>query len=234
MSFYDPVVDALRISSSPDPSSRIQSLQTRPSSRRLYAGFLKRVFDVTAVLLALPIVLPLVALLALLVAFDGCNPFYSQLRIGRAGRPFRLWKLRTMVCDAEARLAEHLERNPAARREWDHKQKLACDPRITLMGRFLRKSSLDELPQLFNVLSGEMSLVGPRPMMVDQKTLYRGRAYYALRPGITGPWQVSERNATGFADRVQFDTTYYKTLSFANDLRLLAATLRVMLRGTGC
>ena len=207
---------------------------TIPCSRRLYAGSLKRVFDVTLVLLALPVIVPIIAILALLVALDGHNPFYTQMRLGRAGHSFRMWKLRTMVCDADARLQHYLTENPVARAEWAKKQKLSHDPRITPLGRFLRKTSFDELPQLFNVLTGDMSLVGPRPMMIDQKPLYAGRAYYALRPGVTGPWQVSERNATSFAARVRFDTAYYKSLSFSNDLRLLGATLRVMMRGTGC
>lgn len=231
MSSFDSHIDTQQVFSPAEPEPPTPTI---PCSRRLYAGSLKRVLDVTLVVVALPVVVPLIALLALLVALDGHNPFYTQMRLGRAGRSFRMWKLRTMVCDAETRLQDYLIENPAARAEWQEKQKLACDPRITPIGRFLRKSSFDELPQLLNILTGDMSLVGPRPMMVDQQPLYPGRAYYALRPGITGPWQVSERNATSFAARVRFDTDYYKTLSFGNDLRLLGATLRVMLRGTGC
>jgi lipopolysaccharide/colanic/teichoic acid biosynthesis glycosyltransferase len=139
-----------------------------------------------------------------------------------------------MVPDAEERLAAHLEAHPAAAAEWGRTQKLRQDPRVTRLGRFLRRSSLDELPQLFNVLTGDMSLIGPRPMMVDQAPLYPGRAYYALRPGISGPWQVSERNATSFADRARFDDRYDRDLSLLTDLRLILATFRAVLRGTGC
>lgn len=201
--------------------------------RGLYRNGAKRLFDVLAVLAALPVVLPVVLLLALLVARDGGQPLYSQPRVGRGGRLYRIWKLRTMVVDADARLEAHLAADPAARAEWTATQKLKCDPRITRFGRLLRKSSLDELPQLWNVLTGDMSLVGPRPMMPSQQALYTGEAYYRLRPGITGPWQVSERNASTFADRAWFDAGYDRDLSLVTDLRLLAATVRVVLRATG-
>jgi lipopolysaccharide/colanic/teichoic acid biosynthesis glycosyltransferase len=143
-------------------------------------------------------------------------------------------KIRTMVPDAETRLAAHLESDPEARQEWDSLQKLRRDPRVTRFGQFLRKSSLDELPQLWNVLKGDMSLVGPRPMMQNQRTLYPGQAYFAMRPGITGLWQISDRNRTTFADRALYDTLYRQQLGFWTDLRIIFATLRVVLRGTGC
>jgi len=204
-----------------------------PVKGGLYRRGLKRLFDVMVVVVFAPFVLPVIALLALLVARDGGQPFYSQMRVGRGGRQYRIWKLRSMVADADARLEAHLDDDPAARIEWDTTQKLKHDPRITRFGRLLRKSSLDELPQLWNVLKGDMSLVGPRPMMPCQQDLYPGQAYYRLRPGITGPWQVSERNASSFADRAYFDAGYDRDLSLATDLRLLAATVRVVLRATG-
>lgn len=200
----------------------------------LYRNGLKRIFDVVIVAMALPLVIPVIALLALLVALDGGNPFYSQLRVGRNGKTFRLWKLRSMVCDAEACLEGYLLANPDARDEWSRMQKLRKDPRITPLGHILRKGSLDELPQLFNVLTGAMSLVGPRPMMVHQQPLYEGEAYFTLRPGITGPWQVSDRNDCTFAARAQFDERYGRDLSFLTDLHILAKTCVVVLRGTGC
>nr|WP_040611064.1 sugar transferase [Oceaniovalibus guishaninsula] len=200
----------------------------------LYREGVKRAFDILAIVLALPLILPLIALLALLVALDGGHPFYSQDRIGRGGRIYRIWKLRTMIRDADAHLERHLDANPPLRREWDSKQKLTDDPRITRMGRILRKTSMDELPQLFNVLVGQMSLVGPRPMMVSQKALYPGTDYYDLRPGITGLWQISDRNRSTFAARAEFDLHYNRDLSLWTDLKILAATVRVVLRGTGC
>ena len=199
----------------------------------LYTSRFKRVLDVALVLAALPFVLPFLAIMSLMVALDGGRPFYTQPRVGRGGRAFRLLKMRTMVHDAEAALERHLEANPAARAQWEVKQKLTDDPRITRVGRILRKTSLDELPQLWNVLTGDMSLVGPRPMMVNQRDLYPGTAYYELRPGITGPWQVSERHESDFATRARYDAEYLDDLSFGTDLRLLVSTVSVVAQGRG-
>jgi len=206
----------------------------RPQERsELYSGILKRGIDVLAVLLSLPVILPLIVILSLLISLDGHSPFYRQKRLGRNGRIFTLWKLRSMVHEADTRLEAYLSANPAARAEWTLTQKLKGDPRITGIGRVLRKSSVDELPQLWNVLRGDMSLVGPRPMLPEQAPLYPGTAYYALRPGITGNWQVSARNDSSFADRAHFDTAYERQVSVATDFAILLATVRVVLRGTG-
>ncbi|MCE6950285.1 sugar transferase [Cereibacter sphaeroides] len=199
----------------------------------IYRNGLKRVLDTLLILAALPVVLPIIVMLALLVALDGGSPFYLQERVGRDGRIFRIWKLRTMVKGAEAALEHYLAQHPAARAEWDRTQKLRHDPRVTRIGRFLRCYSLDELPQLWNVLKGEMSLVGPRPMMPCQRSLYPGSAYYALRPGITGIWQVTRRNLSSFADRAWYDTQYHRQLTFGTDLKLLLSTVRVVLKATG-
>ncbi|WP_421905697.1 sugar transferase [Mameliella sp.] len=200
----------------------------------LYRDVFKRALDVTLVILgALPILL-IVGVFALLIARDGHSPFYAQKRLGRNGRVFNIWKLRSMVPDAEARLSAYLDKTPAARAEWDRTQKLRNDPRITAIGRLIRKTSIDELPQMFNVLRGDMSLVGPRPMMPCQQDIYPGTAYYALRPGITGYWQISVRNESSFAQRAGFDTAYLAQLSLINDLRVLVKTMRVVLHGTGC
>jgi lipopolysaccharide/colanic/teichoic acid biosynthesis glycosyltransferase len=136
--------------------------------------------------------------------------------------------------DADAVLAAVLTADPEAAAEWTRTQKLRNDPRITRLGRFLRKTSLDELPQIWNVFRGEMSFVGPRPMMVEQQHLYPGEAYFRLRPGITGLWQVSERNLTSFAERAAFDTRYAEILSFRTDLGIFVRTVQVVLKGTGC
>jgi lipopolysaccharide/colanic/teichoic acid biosynthesis glycosyltransferase len=126
-----------------------------------------------------------------------------------------------------------LAANSSARAEWNTTQKLVNDPRITRIGSFLRKSSMDELPQLLNVLRGDMSLVGPRPMMPCQQVLYPGQAYYRLRPGITGFWQISQRNLCSFANRAKFDSRYEAKMSLVTDLRVLLGTIRVVLRCTG-
>ena len=201
---------------------------------KLYRRFGKRIFDVVLVLLAAPFVVPLVLLIALLVSLDGHNPFYVQNRVGRHGRIFRIYKLRTMIPNAKASLSAYLARNSEARQEWEINQKLRHDPRVTRLGQFLRNTSLDELPQLLNVLKGDMSLVGPRPMMIEQMPLYPDQAYYLLRPGISGAWQVSDRNGSSFAARATFDSHYNREMSFWLDLTIIVRTLLVVLRGTGC
>ena len=199
----------------------------------VYNAVGKRALDVLLILLAFPVVVPVVAILAMFVATDGNNPFYRQKRIGRFGRVYSMWKLRSMVVDADKKLAAYLDENPAAKSEWEATQKLKNDPRITKVGRLIRKTSLDELPQLWNVFIGDMSLVGPRPMMVDQKSLYPGKDYYRLRPGITGSWQVSARNESTFAERAIFDSSYHSSLSLKTDVAILLKTVKVVVRATG-
>ncbi|AHD10711.1 Sugar transferase involved in lipopolysaccharide synthesis [Phaeobacter gallaeciensis] len=199
-----------------------------------YAIFGKRCLDIALVLLTLPISLPLILMAALALWLEGGNPFYTQDRLGQRGRIFSILKLRTMVRNAEQLLERHLASDPAMRREWDETQKLKEDPRITPVGRFLRTTSLDELPQLWNVLIGEMSLVGPRPMMPDQLPLYGdATAYFDLKPGITGLWQVSVRNESGFTVRARADADYHADLCLRTDVDLICRTVGVVLRGTG-
>ncbi len=217
-----------------DTMATPRAASTPVARRGLYRHFLKRSIDVGAILLAAPIVVPLVAVLAVVVTRDGGRAFYSQQRVGRHGRAFRMWKLRSMVSDADERMAQYLAANPDARAEWDETQKLRNDPRVTPLGRFLRKSSLDELPQLWNVLIGDMSLVGPRPMMLNQQALYPGMAYYALRPGITGLWQTAGRNRTTFEARAEYDAQYEQDLSLLTDAKIMLRTVGVVVNGTGC
>jgi|SRR6056297_360142 len=211
-------------------AARAKQAPHRPT---LYRNGVKRCLDIVLILASLPITLPVVLVMMGLVALDGHSPLYRQKRIGRGGRIFRMVKIRTMVPGADALLRRCLDADPEARREWDETQKLKSDPRITRVGRLLRKCSLDELPQLWNVLIGDMSLVGPRPMMVDQKNLYPGTAYFDLRPGITGPWQISDRNDSSFAARAGFDSRYLATLSLSRDVAILFRTVMVVVRGTG-
>jgi exopolysaccharide production protein ExoY len=198
-----------------------------------YYRIFKRMFDVIAVLATLPISIPLVGVLASLVLLDGGKVFFGQARLGRNGKVFKCWKLRSMVPKAGNKLEEYLAQNPAARAEWDETQKLRNDPRITGIGRFLRKTSADELPQLWNVLIGDMSLVGPRPMLPEQRPLYPGTAYFDLRPGMTGFWQISDRNKCSFAGRAVHDTRYANSMSLAVDMTVLLKTIRVVCNGTG-
>ncbi len=211
-------------------SQHVFSAQPSP----IYKEFTKRLMDTALIVLSLPFLLPFLLLVTVLVALDGKSPIYTQERLGRGGRVFRIWKFRTMVPNAERKLQELVASDPELAREWREHQKLKHDPRITKIGHLLRKTSIDELPQLLNVLKGDMSLVGPRPMMVDQRAMYPGKAYFAMRPGLTGLWQVSDRNNSTFAARASFDTAYYQQMSLATDCRILAATAGVVVRGTGC
>jgi len=220
--------------SSGDFSDRVAIRPIR--ARALYRAIVKRGLDILFVLLIAPLVLPLTGLLALIVRRDGGRAFYTHERIGLDGRPFRCLKIRSMVPDADQRLASYLAENPEQARAWEVNQKLEQDPRITPFGDFLRKTSLDELPQFLNVLMGDMSVVGPRPFLPEQEDMYReagGRAYFRLRPGVTGLWQVASRNRSAFIDRVKFDEAYWHHLGFVEDTRIILATIRVVLSRTG-
>jgi lipopolysaccharide/colanic/teichoic acid biosynthesis glycosyltransferase len=171
--------------------------------------------------------LPAFLVIAALVKLDGGKVFYAHQRVGRGGRLFGCLKFRSMVVDSDQRLAALLARDPAARAEWEATRKLKNDPRVTAVGRFLRASSLDELPQIFNVLRGEMSLVGPRPVQASELAAFYGAAaqhYMMVRPGITGPWQVSGRSDTSYAQRVALDVAYATHPSLRTDLKILFRT----------
>ncbi len=200
-----------------------------------YARWGKRMVDLIGVVLILPFALPLIAVLLVLATFDGGKPFFSHRRVGKDGRIFNCYKVRTMVPDAELRLKQILSEDPAAAAEWAADFKLRDDPRITAIGRFLRKTSLDELPQLWNVIRGDMSLVGPRPVTEAEIPLYGHDAdvYYSVRPGVTGIWQVSGRNSLSFAERVELDRTYATHLSLLEDMRILFMTVPAVLHVTG-
>lgn len=216
-----------------ETSASNRDFSTHMRERRLlFYPVAKRAFDVAVVLMFAPLVLCLIGILAALVRLDGGPAFYRQPRVGVAGRTFMLWKLRTMVPDAERKLEEQLQ-DPQARLEWDQTQKLKSDRRITGIGYYLRKFSLDELPQLINVFVGDMSLVGPRPFLPQQRPLYDGAAYYRMRPGLTGLWQIGKRNESTFAERAVIDTDYFRTMSFLTDMWILSRTPLVVVKGTG-
>ncbi len=195
----------------------------------------KRVFDLVLALAIIPVLFPLIAVLWLMTKRDGGSGFFGHRRVGRNGKVFRCWKLRTMVVDAEQKLREHLKANPAAAEEWARDHKLDDDPRITRLGRFLRKTSLDELPQIWNVIRGEMSFVGPRPIVRVELHKYGTHrpVYLSMTPGITGLWQVSGRNDVTYDERVNFDVEYAKDISLLTDLRLIAKTGLSVVGATG-
>lgn len=203
---------------------------------RLKGTGYKRVFDIVVASIGLVFLLPVLAIAYVLARFqDGGPAFFGSPRIGLHGKAFKCWKFRSMVVDADERLAALLASDPDAAREWDETQKLRNDPRITTIGRFLRKSSIDELPQLVNVIRGEMSLVGPRPVTRGELTRYDLNAihYLLVRPGVTGPWQVSGRSNSTYEKRVQLDKTYALRRTFWSDAVLLVKTVPAVLFGRG-
>jgi len=195
----------------------------------------KRACEILLALAMLVALLPLFLIFALIIRLDGGPTFYGQVRVGRGGRPFRCLKFRSMVHNADKVLADLLARDSEAASEWARDFKLKNDPRITKLGRFLRSSSLDELPQLLNVLRGEMSFVGPRPIVEAEIERYREDIdlYYLVRPGITGLWQISGRNDVTYDERVAFDVKYVLNWSLKFDLMILLKTLPAVLKKSG-
>ena len=195
-----------------------------------------RAFDVAGALLVLILALPVMVLVALAVKLSGPGPvLFAHRRVGRNGRRFACLKFRTMAADADAQLRALLDRDPAARAEWQSCQKLRRDPRVTPIGRFLRRTSLDELPQVFNVLMGSMSLVGPRPIVESEIPRY-GRhfaIYCQVRPGVTGLWQVQRRAETSYRRRVAFDVAFARARSLRLYLLILARTVPAVFAGKG-
>ena len=219
------------------PDLEAPSIDILDNSVRIRNEWLNRALDICVASLVFVLVLPVFLLLCLAIwVHDGGAPVFVHRRIGRGGRLFPCLKLRTMVVDSEQRLQELLQSDPAAAFEWHVSQKLRDDPRITPLCAFLRKSSLDELPQLLNVIVGHMSLVGPRPIVAAEAKRY-GRYfkfYCAVRPGITGLWQVSGRNDTSYRRRVAIDTVYARSRSMAMDLAILTRTVPAVLSSRGC
>lgn len=195
-----------------------------------------RGLDIVIALLMLVFLAPLIALVAVAVFITDPGPvLFAHNRLGHGGRTFKCLKFRSMVLDAEERLLNLLMTDPAAKLEWEQGHKLKVDPRVTRIGAFLRRTSLDELPQLFNVLRGDMSLVGPRPIVMAEVKRY-GRYfpdYCSVRPGLTGLWQISGRSDTSYRRRVALDVTYCRSRSVGMDLRILFLTGTVVVLGIG-
>jgi exopolysaccharide production protein ExoY len=209
----------------------------RSSKRPALGGASKRAFDIVAALIALGLLLPLFCVIALVIKFSDRGPvFYRHRRIGLNGNAFDCLKFRTMVLDSDRALQRHLAVNRDAAEQWRELHKLKDDPRVTRLGAAMRKTSLDELPQLLNILKGEMSIVGPRPIVVAEMSRY-GECidhYLRARPGLTGPWQVSGRNDVDYASRVALDRDYVEAWSFWRDLAIITRTLRVVVTSRGC
>ena len=191
-------------------------------------------FSLFAILITLPVMIPIAIVIKLT---DGGSVFYGHERVGFRGRKFKVLKFRSMYPDADRRLKDILESDPKAKEEWERTFKLKNDPRVTPIGKFLRKTSLDELPQFLNVLKGDMSVVGPRPVVEEElKKYYRDKAklYMSVKPGITGYWQVEGRSdIEDYEERVKMDEWYIKNQSFWLDLKIIFKTIKVMLTGKG-
>jgi Undecaprenyl-phosphate galactose phosphotransferase WbaP len=213
------------------PVQTIQQTSTQTigleRDRKALFPIAKRALDIIGAGVGLVLLAPLFLIVALMVRADGGPAFFAHQRVGRGGKLFGCLKFRSMVTDSQARLEALLANDPAARAEWEATRKLKNDPRITPIGRFLRSTSLDELPQLINVLRGEMSLVGPRPVQEAEIDRYYGASaahYMAVRPGITGLWQVSGRSETSYESRVALDVSYVSRPSLLADLSILLRT----------
>ena len=214
----------------------VRGLQVRNNLLHAGSRIAKRAIDLGFCLTLLPLVLPLVAVIAVLIAVESGFPiFYSHKRLGLDGQTFHIWKFRTMVRNAAEVLERSLASSPELQKEWAENQKLRNDPRITRIGKALRKASLDELPQLWNIVKGEMSLVGPRPIVHREIAKYKDAypLYTKTIPGLTGLWQVSGRNHTTYAERITYDSYYVRNWSFWMDIYLLARTVTVVLTGDG-
>lgn len=209
---------------------RINNNLAKRSSR-----FLKRAMDILGSIFIMIVLFPLLLVLYFLIRKDGGDAIYGHTRIGRNGKSFSCLKFRSMVVNSKEVLEELLNNDPKAREEWEKDFKLKNDPRITKVGHFIRKTSLDELPQLWNVLKGEMSLVGPRPIVKEELERYKGDVDYYLmaKPGMTGLWQVSGRNDVDYSTRVYFDAWYVKNWSLWNDIAILFKTINVVLKRDG-
>ncbi|WP_376870444.1 sugar transferase [Albirhodobacter sp. R86504] len=238
---YTEILLKKEVSSHGDESIRSAHSRKKPQKGRSlmsfsYNNFGKRVLDIAFSLVLMPVLLPVLLAIWVAIRLNGGAATFTQPRVGRNGRVFNCYKFRSMVPDAERVLADMCASNPIIAQEWAANQKLRDDPRITKVGKFIRKTSLDELPQIVNVLRGDMSLVGPRPFLPSQKEIYDalgGKAYYSLRPGITGLWQICSRNDTTFAARVRFDEEYARNLSASNDVSLILNTAKVVVQHTG-
>jgi exopolysaccharide production protein ExoY len=204
--------------------------------RRIADDGMIRMLDILVALLVLALAFPVMVLVALAVKLTSPGPMlFAHRRVGRHGKRFACLKFRTMAIDADAQLRALLDLDPAARAEWQRSQKLRHDPRVTPIGRFLRRTSLDELPQVFNVLAGDMSLVGPRPIVESEIPRY-GRhfaAYCRVRPGVTGLWQVQRHAGTSYRRRVAFDVSFARARSLRLYLLILARTVPAVLIGKG-
>lgn len=218
------------------PDAALAAGQLSAGLRDSGALLVKRILDIVVATILLLLAIPFAVFIALAIVLDSRGPvFFAHPRIGKGNRTFRLFKFRTMVRDADTVLEEYLSAHPDLRSEWNETHKLKIDPRVTRVGRLLRRTSLDELPQLFSVLGGEMSMVGPRPIVVDEIQKYGPlfALYLQAKPGLTGLWQASGRRDNSYQTRLALDRRYLQERTLGMDLLVLLKTIRVVLLGHG-
>jgi exopolysaccharide production protein ExoY len=232
---YSPGLHGSVESTASDWEHRSLLIHTLPTTSIQYS-LVKRIIDILIVCAMLPCLIPLFLIAALLVRASSPGPLlYSQKRLGRFGREFRLWKFRSMYVNADEILHDQLEASSEARREWAEFRKFKNDPRVTTLGKFLRKTSLDELPQLLNVLAGSMSLVGPRPIVDEERVRYGGAYFFytSAKPGLSGLWQVSGRSDLSYDQRVALDEQYVRSWSVVRDIKILWQTASAVWHSKG-
>ncbi|MEZ6089057.1 MAG: sugar transferase [Pirellulaceae bacterium] len=225
-----PSPDETRLWTKEDSTTPAQTLEVHSIRRK--QGLTKRAIDLSVLLVSAPLILPLLAGISIAIKLTSRGPvFYRQKRVGRLGQPFYAWKFRTMVRNADEILQQYLAQHPELRVEWERDHKLKKDPRVTRFGAMLRKTSLDELPQLLNVLMGQMSLVGPRPIVSAEIEKYAAAydLYIVVTPGLTGLWQVSGRNNTTYGRRIELDTYYVRHWSLWLDMAILMRTFKTVM-----
>lgn len=228
------VVDAVSASDR-DGGAEIRDVlpSTRSETNRPLGGLLKRIMDLAIAITSLALAAPVMIVVALLVRITAGGPaVFSHSRVGFGGKSFNCYKFRSMVANSEEVLQAYLQANPEAAVEWEQTHKIRNDPRVTFLGRMLRKSSLDELPQLFNIIRGDMSCVGPRPIVTDELRRYGDHVgdYLRTRPGLTGLWQVTGRSSTDYANRVALDSQYVRQWSIWLDIVILIRTIFAVMR----
>jgi Undecaprenyl-phosphate galactose phosphotransferase WbaP len=239
LDLQDTQTTALLMSSVAQTRSYPQPAPMQDPVRRVSAAeeLLKRAFDLISVVVILTLFSWVILIIVAAIKWSSPGPIvFGHLRVGRSGKAFKCYKFRSMVPNAQEVLRELLERDSDARAEWERDFKLRNDPRVTRIGAFIRKTSLDELPQLWNVLRGEMSIVGPRPVVRRELGLYYGtgrRHYLSVRPGLTGLWQVSGRNDIGYRERVELDRRYVQTWSVFLDFKIVMKTVGVIFARRG-
>lgn len=230
------ITDSSTISTNVRDFGGILGLSSTHNLTKRLSLLIKRMTDLFLLFISAPLTIPVIIIVSLIVKLSNPGPvFYGHTRIGKNGKKFKCWKFRSMVVDADKQLEKILAENPQMRAEWEKDRKFTDDPRITKIGKILRKTSIDELPQFFNILTGEMSFVGPRPVTYPELEKYGGKADFILsvQPGLSGMWQISGRSDTGYEERIMLDSYYIQNWTIWLDIWIIIKTVYVVIKGKG-